>query len=97
MISQLIFMVAAHFIGDFPGQSVWMAEYKGKSWEILAYHCLVYVSVFALLGYVWPVLLVLLVTHFVIDAAKARYSLIPYIWLDQALHIWVIMIIWWRW
>lgn len=92
-----LFLLAGHFLGDFAFQSSWMAEKKGKSWEINFYHCLVYTASVLALGklgnYSLTVfgLLVIIFSHFFIDSLKARYEKIPYLWLDQILHLLVLL------
>jgi hypothetical protein len=93
-MSILLIWLACHFIGDFAFQSTWMSIEKGKSWEINFYHCATYTATFVLFAH--PSLLaviVLLVTHFIVDALKARYRVINSIWLDQTLHIATILFI----
>jgi len=86
-----------HFIGDYPLQSDFLANMKGKNDYLLLCHCiiwtgtisagLVYLGLFAY----WKVTM-LLVGHFIIDRWKARkkdkkYALTFDLWLDQLLHI----------
>lgn len=80
--------VACHFLGDFPLQGDYLSSMKGKSWEHLFYHCATYTGVFILFVHpsLWAIA-ALFVPHVIIDALKARYRLIPWLWLDQALHI----------
>ena len=86
-ISVLLTWLACHFVGDFAFQSTWMTVEKGKSWEVNFYHCATYTAVFVLfLHPSFPAIAVLLGTHFVVDALKARYKVIEPIWLDQLLH-----------
>jgi biotin transporter BioY len=85
--------IALHFIGDFPLQSDLLAQNKGKSWEVLLYHCLIYGALFYLFGATMLQTAILISTHFVIDALKARYNLINQIWQDQLCHIAVILIL----
>ncbi len=87
--------LAAHFIGDFAFQSAWMAENKGKSLEINFYHAATYTSSFVLLGTGFSLtqLGIILVTHFFIDLAKARWGIIKHIWVDQLLHIAIIALV----
>jgi hypothetical protein len=71
-----------------------MSVEKGKSWEINFYHCATYTAVFVL--FARPSLLaimLLLVTHYIIDTLKARYKVIGPIWVDQSLHILTILLI----
>ena len=78
---------AGHFLGDFACQNQWMAENKGKCWEVLAYHSLTYTAAFRLIGETNPLrMAILAVSHFIIDTLKARWRIIPHIWMDQALH-----------
>ena len=94
-----IWLLVGHFLGDFPAQSAWMAAEKGKSWEVLAYHALVYTSVVFLVasfgGYIlsYIALAIILSTHILLDALKARWKLIPATWMDQILHIGVLLFI----
>lgn len=39
-----------------------------------------------------PAALALFVLHFIIDALKARYLIVPWLWLDQLLHVLTILI-----
>lgn len=93
-IPVLLIWLACHFVGDFAFQSTWMSVEKGKSWEINFYHCATYTAVFVLFAH--PTLLaimLLLVTHYIIDTLKARYKVIGPIWADQSLHIFTILLI----
>ncbi len=93
-IPVLLIWLACHFFGDFAFQSTWMSVEKGKSWEINFYHCATYTAVFVLFAH--PTLLaimLLLVTHYIIDTLKARYKVIGPIWVDQSLHILTILLI----
>lgn len=83
-----ILLVAIHFIADFPFQPEFLALNKGKSWELLFYHCAVYTGAFVAFGKVSMVMaLIILVSHLIIDPLKARYKIIKPIWVDQLLHI----------
>lgn len=94
-----LWLIVGHFLGDFPAQSAWMAAEKGKSWEVLIYHALVYTAVVFLVasfgGYTlsYLALYIILSTHILFDAMKARWKLIPTIWLDQILHIGILLFI----
>jgi hypothetical protein len=93
-IPVLLIWLACHFVGDFAFQSTWMSVEKGKSWEINFYHCATYTAVFVLFAH--PTLLaimLLLVTHYIIDTLKARYKVIGPVWVDQSLHILTIVLI----
>lgn len=96
-MTTLILLFSLHFIGDFAFQSHWMAMEKGKSWEVLTYHVCTYTAGFCLLlaipgsGATALGVLVIFVTHFIEDAAKGRYGLIKSIWLDQSIHLAVLI------
>ena len=95
-IYSLLIWLACHFIGDFAFQSTWMSMEKGKSWEVNFYHCATYTATFILFAHPSPsilALILILVTHYVIDTLKARYKVIGSIWLDQLLHVLVIILI----
>ena len=95
----LFWLLAGHFIGDFPFQSEWMAREKGRSWEVNGYHALVYTATLFVVAAIGNValppqaLLVFLLSHFLIDPLKARWGIIPSIWIDQLLHLAVIGIV----
>lgn len=90
----LMIWLACHFVGDFAFQSTWMSVEKGKSWEVNFYHCATYTATFILFARPsLTAIVILLVTHFVIDTLKARYKVIGPIWLDQILHVLVIFLI----
>jgi hypothetical protein len=94
-ISTLLIWLACHFVGDFAFQSAWMSAEKGKSWEVNFYHCATYTATFVLFARPLSLVagIVLFVTHFIVDALKARYKVIGPIWLDQLLHIVTILLI----
>ena len=83
--------IAAHFIGDYPCQSLWFTMEKGKSWEVNFYHAATYASVFVLCGCAWWQFLILFGTHFLIEPLKARWGIVKTIWQDQILHAIVIV------
>ena len=93
MITNLMLLIACHFVGDFPFQGDWLGINKGKSWELLLYHCLIYTATFIIFAHVSLLFaMLLLISHFIIDPLKARYKIIKPIWLDQLLHIIIIVL-----
>lgn len=90
---KFLWLLAGHFLGDFSFQPDWMAERKGKSWEIMAYHVLVHAAAVLVVAKIGGFTLsslaiaVLLIAHFFIDPLKSRWKLVKSIWLDQLLHI----------
>lgn len=92
-------LLAGHFLGDFPFQSEWMAANKGKSWEVNAYHALVYaftvfiVAAMADFRLSFLAVSTLFASHFIIDPLKARWGIVRHIWIDQIPHVFVLVII----
>ena len=94
MIETILLFLACHFIADFPFQGEWIANNKGKSNEILFYHCAIYVSTFVIFAKVSIICaLILFVSHFIIDILKARYKVVKHIWLDQVFHVVIIILL----
>jgi len=93
-IAVLLTWFACHYLADFPLQGDYLASMKAKSWEHLVYHCATYTGVFVLFAHASPwAALALFAPHMVIDALKARYGVIKWLWLDQALHLLTIVLI----
>jgi len=96
----LITLISGHFIGDWAFQDDWFAQHKKTSHEIMFYHIAVYVSAIFLATAIvgiklsWHSLLILFISHFIIDTLSSRMKLIKKIWLDQLFHILIIVIIW---
>ena len=88
MIANIIKVIMCHFVGDYSMQTEYMAREKGKDWYVLFAHCVCYCVPFAIVYGCDINILLLLIFHFVADAAKARYHLMS-IWEDQVFHLWV--------
>ncbi len=90
MIEVLFFLVALHFIGDFPLQGVYLAENKGKNDYILFAHSFIWAGVISagLLYFgifsMWKTVF-LVFFHFCIDRVKARGVSELYLTAQQAL------------
>lgn len=77
--------IFCHLIGDYVLQIDYIAKTKGENWYHLLVHCLLYILPFRIVyGADWR-LVILLASHIVIDALKARYKKLTYI-QDQVLH-----------
>lgn len=86
LIQKLYELLACHFIGDYVLQIDFLAKTKGENWWHLLAHCVLYSVPFAILfGIDWRIALII-ITHIVIDALKARYKKINYL-TDQVLHL----------
>ena len=94
-----MWLLAGHFLGDFPFQSEWMVANKGTSWEINAYHAFVYASTIFVVAKIGGIELstwaffILFTSHFIIDPLKARWKIVKNIWIDQLLHLLVLLFI----
>lgn len=85
MIQKTIILIFCHLIGDYVLQSDYIAKTKGENWYHLIVHCILYtVPFYVSFGLVWQ-FPVLLASHIVIDAIKARFGKISYA-QDQILH-----------
>ena len=85
MIEKILLIIICHLIGDYVLQCDFIAQTKGKNWYHLLVHCFLYIVPFYyVFGYDWRLLLIL-VSHILIDPFKARYNKINYV-TDQVLH-----------
>ena len=85
MIKGMIDCIFCHLVGDYVLQIDFIAKTKGENWYHLFVHCLLYILPFRVVyGVDWR-LAVLLVTHIIVDALKARYKKITYT-QDQIVH-----------
>lgn len=93
MIREIIILIMCHLIGDYVLQNDFIAKTKGENWYHLFVHCVLYcvpfmiVDIFSLTG-----IILLFITHIIIDPLKARYNKITYT-QDQLLHYAVIAIL----
>ena len=85
LINNVIRIIFCHLIGDYVLQTDYLAKTKGQNLYHLIAHCFLYIVPFYfVLGCDWRIG-VLLITHFVVDALKARYKKIGYV-TDQIIH-----------
>ena len=85
-MSVLYKLLVCHFIGDYVLQIDFLARTKGENWWHLLAHCVLYSAPFAtLFGIDWRIA-VIVGSHIVIDALKARYKKINYA-ADQIMHL----------
>lgn len=93
----IIYMLFAHYVLDYPLQGDFLAQTKGKYWYSLLAHSLIYglgMSIlFKFIGeFSWLVCAMLVGSHFVIDLLKTTAknkdkALTTYLYLDQTAHI----------
>lgn len=85
IIEIILKLIFCHLMGDYVLQIDMLAKSKGENWYHLIVHCILYILPFyVVFGFKWQ-LIVLLLTHIIIDSLKARYKKINYI-TDQILH-----------
>jgi hypothetical protein len=88
---KVVTLVLCHLVGDYVLQTDFIAKTKGTNWYHLFVHCALYILPFiATYGFVWQSVIVF-VTHFTIDALKARRGKISY-QTDQMLHYLIVLI-----
>ncbi len=101
-IDLLLKLLVAHFLSDFILQPTKLAKKKDehgvKSWHLYLHIIITAASLCVVLWDIalWPVILIITLTHFIIDAAKSQFKQ-PNIWvfiIDQILHILVIIGVW---
>lgn len=85
MAKLLFILVVCHLIGDYCLQSDFVAKTKGQNWYHLCVHCILYtVPFYVVFG--WDLrLVVIFISHVIVDALKARYHKISYP-VDQIIH-----------
>ena len=78
--------IACHMLGDYVLQNDFLAKTKGENWWHLLAHCVLYTVPFAVVfGIDWRIA-IMLVSHVMVDAAKARFHTIGYM-QDQVTHL----------
>lgn len=105
MIEKLLFLIFAHFIGDWGLQSEWMAENKRRSRLVLFAHCMIWTGCIVIMmdlvhiyGLCWKALF-LSGWHMLIDGWKCQRDLRDKnelgwaLYLDQVLHIAQVIIV----
>jgi hypothetical protein len=97
-INQGFYLLFAHYIADYPLQSDFLAQTKGKYWYSLMAHCFLYsmtigIAMMLMKGYFSvSSVMVIYITHVVIDYCKANAknkekALTTYLYIDQSAHI----------
>jgi hypothetical protein len=108
VLSNIWWILSAHFIGDWALQNRWMADNKGKYWEILFAHCFIYTAsltiAFQYLNlFSLKFIPFIFISHFLIDKfscylySKSKKEAMRYVlWIDHLCHFFVILgvIIW---
>lgn len=92
----MIWVIFAHYIGDWALQSTFMGQSKGKLWMVMLSHCMVWTACICValqycnLFAVWKVVF-LVIGHWVVDLWKCRKPNTPenwkYIYPDQIWHL----------
>lgn len=96
-MENILWILLAHYLLDYPLQSDFLAQTKGEYWYSLLVHSMIYglgmAFVFKILGVftIWKAV-VLVISHIIIDYKKATAinkdkALTTYLYVDQILHI----------
>ena len=105
-LDQIWFLIFAHFFADWGIWNSWLAQGKGKYWELMTAHCMIYTGVccttFYLIG-VRPISVLvfpLFLSHFLIDQWKCnemkkydKWRPTKYLYIDQCLHLSILLIL----
>ena len=92
----IIWIIFAHFIGDFPMQGDFLANNKGQRWYLMFTHCIIWTAcvcvVLQWLGiYAFWKVLFLVVGHWICDKWKTTKPSTPeawkYLYPDQLWHL----------
>lgn len=105
MFVSLVWLILAHSIGDIALQNEWQSQNKGKKWDVMLGHCLVwtacicvalqFLGIFAL----WKVFYLVLV-HWLVDYWKCKqreWNKEEKKWwwfMDQGLHFLQLIVVW---
>ena len=91
MCEMIYKLILCHLVGDYVLQIDFIAKTKGSNWWHLLTHCFLYSLPFYIaFGFVLQ-LPVIIGSHIIVDALKARWQKINYI-EDQVIHILTMMI-----
>lgn len=101
---QGMYLLFAHYIADYPLQSDFLAQTKGKYWYSLMVHCFLYsmtigTAMVLMKGYFSiSSMMIIYITHVAIDYCKANAknkekALTTYLYIDQLAHILVNFIV----
>ena len=91
----ILWLIFAHYIGDWGLQNPWVAEHKGKYWMVMLAHCMIWTACMSIcmewLGIVslWKIAF-LLWGHFAADEIKCHFNPEGKWWLiypDQIFHL----------
>lgn len=84
-IETITLIILCHLIGDYVLQSNFIASTKGENWYHLFVHSALYIVPFFICFGFGLKLLILFMSHMIIDPLKARYNIISYS-TDQVSH-----------
>jgi predicted membrane protein len=98
MLEQILLLIFAHFIGDFPLQGDFLGTQKANSNFLLFVHCFIYTGVisiaFILMGFKFDIFITLFIlgNHYYSDFTKCRKvdkseALTTDLYIDQASHM----------
>lgn len=84
-IELLLKLLFCHLVGDYVLQIDFIAKTKGENWYHLFVHCALYCLPFYVCFGIDLRLLIIFVTHLIVDSLKSRYKKISYI-QGQVIH-----------
>lgn len=91
MIREIIILMLCHLIGDYVLQNDFIAKTKGENWYHLFVHSALYCVPFMIVNiFSLTQIMILFISHMIIDPLKARYNKITYL-QDQSLHYAIIV------
>lgn len=90
MIINIIKAIVCHVVGDYLFQTEYMAREKSKDWYVLFVHCVCYCVPFIYIFGLDFRIIILFLTHMMVDALKARYGKFG-IYADQILHYQIVL------
>lgn len=85
ILYKIIILVFCHLIGDYVLSSDYIQSTKGENWYHLFIHSALYCLPFLFIYGINASLLMLFITHFLIDMGKSRYEIYG-IFHDQCYH-----------
>jgi hypothetical protein len=94
----LVWLIFAHYVGDFWGQSAWVSENKGKYWYIMLAHCIIWTACICIaLQYIgllslWKIPF-LIIGHGLMDYYKTTKKCWYWIYSDQLWHLVQVLIV----
>lgn len=91
MLKLLLTLMGFHYLGDYVLQTDYIAKGKNTDDYLLFVHCVLYTLPFVFVFDEWYYLLIIFVTHIIVDKLKCKGRI--NIVIDQILHISILIVI----